>query len=147
MEDCKSAERKHNCLGIAENWHLTLRLARLSLRGGINTPSTECLSSSGMIVNDNNCTVCREVFMLETLKSIHSADHRLLFQSESCPGLAEKALKCQNKTQQFCYRGREKKKYGVCILKQSELTIHMRIVLSHMKRNPNTGQMLSTNHI
>lgn len=78
MEDCKSAERKHNWLGIAENWHLTLRPAQLSLRGGINTPSIECLCFCGMIVNDINCTICRKV--LESLESILAADHRLLFQ-------------------------------------------------------------------
>lgn len=79
MEYCKSAERKHNWLGIAENWHLTLRLAQLSLTGEINTPSRECHSSSGMIVSDSHCSVCREVFTLDILKSILAADHRLLF--------------------------------------------------------------------
>lgn len=81
MEDCKSAERKHNWLGIAEDWHLTLRLAQLSLREETNTPARECHSSSGMIVNDNHCSVSREVFTLDMVKSIFAADHRLLFQS------------------------------------------------------------------
>lgn len=55
---------------LLKNWHLTLRLVRLSLRGGINMPSTECLSFSGMIVNDNNCTVCIKLFMLDILESV-----------------------------------------------------------------------------
>lgn len=33
-------------------------------------PSTECLSFSGMIVNDNNCTICMKLFMLDSLESI-----------------------------------------------------------------------------
>lgn len=45
-------------------------------------PPRECHSSSGMIVNDNHRSVCREAFTLEILKSILAADHRLLVQSE-----------------------------------------------------------------
>lgn len=70
MQDRKSAERKYNWLGIAETWHLTLTLALLSLRGEINMPSRECHSSSGIIVSDNYCRICRDVFTLDTVKSI-----------------------------------------------------------------------------
>jgi len=81
MDGCKSAERKHNWLAIAENWHLTLRLARLSLRGEINMPSRECHSSSGQIVNDNHGGVGGEVFKLDVLKSVLAADQAFLLQS------------------------------------------------------------------
>lgn len=49
-------------------------------------PSTECLSISGMIVNDNNCTICIKLFILESLESVLAEHTGCYFSRESCFG-------------------------------------------------------------
>lgn len=56
MENCKSAERKHNWLGISENWHLTLTLGQLTFRRGRLREHRH--SSSAAIINDRVCVRC-----------------------------------------------------------------------------------------
>lgn len=53
-------------------------------------PSTECLSFSGTIVNDNNCTVCIKLFMLDILGSV-LAEHTGCYFSQ-IPALAERNI-------------------------------------------------------
>ena len=58
MDDCKSAERKHNWLGVAANWHLTLAPGPREERSVRLQESVT--PSSGVTVNDDHRSDCRE---------------------------------------------------------------------------------------
>lgn len=151
MVDCKSAERKHNWLGSAENWQLTLSLPWFSLVGEMHMSVRECHSCSDVIINDNHSSICRKgLYVGHAIK--HSFGQTTVgYFSHDGLKLEEEGKKRiwivwvskQNLIILFQRKSRRNVRVFKSFYKQTELPIHLWTVSSHMKRNQNTGQMLS----